>query len=89
MRDYSITEWEASPIPLGGSSQSANQLAASDVSGRYEIYVQSFPIGGGQQQVSTGRGAEITPATEPGKPSTQHERSLAQAWLYSELSRGV
>ncbi|HEV2664055.1 MAG TPA: protein kinase, partial [Blastocatellia bacterium] len=29
----------------------------SDVSGRFEVYVQSFPAGGGKQQVSTGGGA--------------------------------
>jgi len=29
---------------------------ASDVSGRYEVYVQSFPGGGGKRQVSTGGG---------------------------------
>jgi eukaryotic-like serine/threonine-protein kinase len=29
----------------------------SDGSGRYEVYVQSFPRGGGKQQVSTGGGA--------------------------------
>jgi hypothetical protein len=29
---------------------------ASDVSGQYEIYVQSFPGGGGKRQVSTGGG---------------------------------
>jgi hypothetical protein len=29
---------------------------ASDESGRYEVYVQSFPGGGGKRQVSTGGG---------------------------------
>src|SRR5262245_45667118 len=29
---------------------------ASDVSGEYEVYVQSFPEGGGKRQVSTGGG---------------------------------
>jgi eukaryotic-like serine/threonine-protein kinase len=30
---------------------------ASNVSGRYEVYVQSFPGGGGKRQVSTGGGS--------------------------------
>jgi hypothetical protein len=30
---------------------------ASDVSGRYEVYVQSFPDGGGKRQVSTSGGS--------------------------------
>src|SRR5262245_2582897 len=32
---------------------------ASDVSGRYEVYVQRFPEGGGKRQVSTGGGSGL------------------------------
>jgi len=57
---------EAMPFPVVRTE--ANEIAgtlspdgrwlsyASDVSGRYEVYVQSFPGGGGKRQVSTGGG---------------------------------
>src|SRR5262245_31524897 len=57
---------EAKPFPVvrteadetaGTLSPNGQWLAyASDVSGRYEVYVQSFPGGGGKRQVSTGGG---------------------------------
>jgi len=57
---------EAKPFPLirteaseiaGTLSPDGRWLAyASDVSGRYEVWVQGFPGGGGKQQVSTGGG---------------------------------
>ena len=57
---------EAKPFPVvrteanetaGTLSPDGRWLAyASDVSGRYEVYVQSFPGGGGKRQVSTGGG---------------------------------
>jgi dipeptidyl aminopeptidase/acylaminoacyl peptidase len=57
---------EAKPFPVvrteaketaGRLSPDGRWLAyASDVSGRYEIYVQSFPGGGGKRQVSNGGG---------------------------------
>jgi len=57
---------EAKPFPLvrteaneavGTLSPDGRWLAyVSDVSGRFEVYVQSFPDGGGKQQVSTGVG---------------------------------
>ncbi len=43
---------------MGTLSPDGRWLAyASDVSGRYEVYVQSFPGGGGKRQVSTGGGS--------------------------------
>ena len=57
---------EAKPFPVlrteanetaGTLSPDGRWLAyASDESGRYEVYVQSFPGGGGKRQVSTGGG---------------------------------
>jgi serine/threonine protein kinase/Tol biopolymer transport system component len=57
---------EAAPFPAvrteaneiaGTLSPDGQWLAyASDVSGRYEVYAQSFPDGGGKRQVSTGGG---------------------------------
>jgi eukaryotic-like serine/threonine-protein kinase len=45
--------WEAA----GALSPDGRWLAyASDVSGRFEVYVQSFPEGSGKRQVSTGGG---------------------------------
>ncbi|MGH9843342.1 MAG: protein kinase domain-containing protein [Blastocatellia bacterium] len=57
---------EAKPFPMvrteaneiaGALSPNGRWLAyASDVSGRFEVWVQSFPGGGGKRQVSTGGG---------------------------------
>src|SRR5262249_14709462 len=61
---------EAKPFPVvqTEANESAGTLSpdgrwlayASDVSGRSEVYVQSFPEGGGKRQVSTG-GGEVPP----------------------------
>ena len=59
-------EWrgEAFPVVQTEANETAGTLSpdgrwlayASDESGRYEVYVQSFPGGGGKRQVSTGGG---------------------------------
>lgn len=56
---------EAKPLIRTEANEAAGTLSpdgrwlayVSDVSGRFEVYVQSFPDGGGKQQVSTGGGA--------------------------------
>ena len=56
---------EAKPLVRTEANEAAGTLSpngrwlayVSDVSGRFEVYVQSFPEGGGKQQVSTGGGA--------------------------------
>jgi hypothetical protein len=53
---FSVIRTEADEI-AGTLSPDGRWLAfASDVSGRYEIWVQSFPDGGSKRQVSTGGG---------------------------------
>ena len=53
---FPVVRTEANEI-AGTLSPDGRWLAyASDVSGRYEVYVQSFPGGGGKRQVSTGGG---------------------------------
>jgi Tol biopolymer transport system component len=57
-------EAKPSPVLQSGANETAARLSpdgrwlayASDASGRYEVYVQSFPGGGGKRQVSTGGG---------------------------------
>ena len=52
-KPFSVVRSEASEL-AGTLSPDGRWLAyASDVSGRYEVYVQSFPGGGGKRQVST------------------------------------
>src|SRR5262249_22512480 len=55
-KPFPVAQTEASEI--GGTlSPDGRWLSyASDVSGRFEVYVQSFPGGGGKRQVSTGGG---------------------------------
>jgi eukaryotic-like serine/threonine-protein kinase len=56
---------EAKPLVRTEANEAAGTLSpngrwlayVSDVSGRFEVYVQSFPGGGGKQQVSTGGGS--------------------------------
>jgi len=58
---------EAKPVVQTEASELAGTLSPdgrwlayiSDVSGRYEVYVQSFPGGGGKRQVSTGGGSGL------------------------------
>jgi serine/threonine protein kinase/Tol biopolymer transport system component len=55
---------DAFPVARTEANETAGALSpdgrwlayASDLSGRYEVYVQSFPGGGGKRQVSTGGG---------------------------------
>jgi len=55
-KPFPVVRTEANEI-AGTLSPNGRWLAyASDVSGRYEVYVQSFPEGGGKRQVSTGGG---------------------------------
>jgi Tol biopolymer transport system component len=54
---FPVLQTEANEI-TGTLSPDGRWLSyVSDVSGRYEVYVQSFPGGGGKRQVSTGGGA--------------------------------
>jgi len=53
---FPVVHTDASEI-AGALSPDGRWLAyASDVSGQYEVYVQSFPGGGGKRQISTGGG---------------------------------
>src|SRR5262249_12768931 len=53
---FPVVQTEANET-AGALSPDGRWLAyASDASGRYEIYVQGFPEGGGKRQVSTGGG---------------------------------
>ncbi len=53
---FPVIQTEANEI-TGTLSPDGRWLSyASDVSGQYEVYVQSFPGGGGKRQVSTGGG---------------------------------
>jgi serine/threonine protein kinase/Tol biopolymer transport system component len=55
-KPFRVLETEANEL-AGTLSPDGSWLAyASDVSGRYEVWVQSFPGGGGKRQVSTGGG---------------------------------
>jgi serine/threonine protein kinase/Tol biopolymer transport system component len=55
-KPFPVVQTEANEI-AGRLSPDGRWLAyASDVSGRYEVWVQSFPGGGGKRQVSTGGG---------------------------------
>src|SRR5262249_4262493 len=57
-------EAKPSPVLQSGANETSARLSpdgrwlayASDASGRNEVYVQSFPEGGGKRQVSTGGG---------------------------------
>jgi len=56
-KPYPVARTEANES-FGTLSPDGQWLAyASDVSGRYDVYVQSFPSGGGKRQVSTGGGS--------------------------------
>jgi hypothetical protein len=58
-KPFPVVRTEASEI-AGTLSPDGRWLAyASDVSGRYEVYVQSFPEGGGKRQVSTDGGSGL------------------------------
>jgi Tol biopolymer transport system component len=58
-KPFPVVRTEASEI-AGTLSPDGRWLAyASDVSGRYEVYVQSFPGGGGKRQVSTDGGSGL------------------------------
>src|SRR5262249_13714150 len=55
-KPFPVVNTEANEA-AGTLSRNGRWLAySSDVSGRYEVYVQSFPGGGGKRQVSTGGG---------------------------------
>jgi Tol biopolymer transport system component len=55
-KPFPVLDTEANEI-TGTLSPDGRWLAyASDVSGHYEVYVQSFPAGGGKRQVSNGGG---------------------------------
>src|SRR5262249_39833700 len=55
-KPYRVIGTEANELAGTLSPDGAHLAYASDVSGRYEVYVQSFPGGGGKRQVSTGGG---------------------------------
>src|SRR5262245_13778191 len=56
-KPFPVVRTEA--VEIGGTLSPDGQWLAytSDVSGQFEIYVQSFPVGGGKRQVSTGGGS--------------------------------
>jgi eukaryotic-like serine/threonine-protein kinase len=53
---FPVVRTEADETTATLSPDGRHLAYASDVSGRYEVYVQSFPGGGGKRQVSTGGG---------------------------------
>jgi len=55
-KPFPVVRTEASELAGTLSPDGAHLAYASDVSGRYEVWVQNFPRGGGKRQVSTGGG---------------------------------